>query len=610
MPAGRFPQVWDLASLLPHPSSPEFRASLEAYKQRLTELVTASRHLPAVEIANAPAWTAFLDQYGQVDAIGGDLRAFLECHCAAEAQNPIFLQLDADVAALSPQREEITTNLEFALQEADPQQLDALLTASPQLAEVAYFVRTRQKNAALRLPKEQELLAADLAVDGLHAWGRLYDRLCGNLRVTVIEKGQPVTKSVGQVAFDSPERTVRENNFHAADSAWSTISIPCTEAINHIAGTRLSVYRRAGIADHLEVPLRLNRMSRETLQTMWQVITERKGILKEFLARKAQLLGVPQLAWYDLAAPLPTLPGAADADKIPYDQACEWIIESFSRFSPDFGEFARMALEKGWIEAENRSGKRQGGFCTGFPQLKQTRIFMTYTDSADSMSTLAHELGHAYHSWVLREEPMLLQDYPMNLAETASTFAEAVLGARRLEQAQTASARLNLLEGMLSDAVAFLMNIHARFLFEDQFHRERAQGELTSERLGLLMQQAQQEAYLGALADGGWNPRFWVSKLHFYITAWPFYNFPYTFGYLLSMGVFAVGQETGPSFADQYRKLLLATGCMDAEDAVQSTLGFDLRKPDFWHKSLDIIEARVRQFTALADEIVATCSKV
>lgn len=131
---------------------------------------------------------------------------------------------------------------------------------------------------------------------------------------------------------------------------------------------------------------------------------------------------------------------------------------------------------------------------------------MTYTDSADAMSTLAHELGHAYHSWVLRDEPILLQDYPMNLAETASTFAEAVLGARRLEQSTSTSERLNMLEGMLGDAVGFLMNIHARFLFEDEFHRERAAGEVNSERLNLLMQQAQQEAYLGVLADGGWNP--------------------------------------------------------------------------------------------------------
>src|SRR5690606_22900684 len=121
-------------------------------------------------------------------------------------------------------------------------------------------------------------------------------------------------------------------------------------------------------------------------------------------------------------------------------------------FAPDFGEFARAALAGRWVEVEDRSGKRQGGFCTGFPGAKQSRIFMTYTNSPDSMSTLAHELGHAYHSHVLREEPLFLQDYPMNLAETASTFAEAVLNENSLEQCGSHSPadrarRLALLDG-------------------------------------------------------------------------------------------------------------------------------------------------------------------
>ncbi|MCI0704764.1 MAG: M3 family metallopeptidase, partial [Planctomycetia bacterium] len=257
------------------------------------------------------------------------------------------------------------------------------------------------------------------------------------------------------------------------------------------------------------------------------------------------------------------------------------------------------------IEAENRPGKRQGGFCTSFPTAKQSRIFMTYTDSADSMSTLAHELGHAYHSWVLRDEPVFLADYPMNLAETASTFAEAVLAEQRLQRAKTDYERLTLLDASLGDAVAFVMNIHARFLFESAFHVERAKGELPAERLSALMDAAQKEAYLDSLAPDGWNPRFWVSKLHFYITCLPFYNFPYTFGYLLSLGVYAVGREAGPEFPEQYRKLLIATGCRDAEDAVQSTLGFDLRKPDFWEKSLSLIAERVSQFTTLADAVLA-----
>lgn len=229
---------------------------------------------------------------------------------------------------------------------------------------------------------------------------------------------------------------------------------------------------------------------------------------------------------------------------------------------------------------------------------------MTFTNTPDSMSTLAHELGHAYHSWVLRDEPLLLQEYPMNLAETASTFAEAVLGDRRLADAESAESKLAILDNMLSDAVAFLMNIHARFLFEDRFHVERREGELSAGRFSELMLEAQKDAYLDALDPDGWYPGFWISKLHFYISGWPFYNFPYTFGYLLSQGLYALASDAGPDFPQQYRDLLIATGNRETEEAVGSTFGYDLRQPDFWNRSLDIVESRVNEFVRLAEPFV------
>ena len=195
---------------------------------------------------------------------------------------------------------------------------------------------------------------------------------------------------------------------------------------------------------------------------------------------------------------------------------------------------------------------------------------------------------------------MFLQEYPMNLAETASTFAEAVLGERRLESSESTAERMSILDGMLSDATTYLMNIHARFLFEDAFHCERSDGELSTERFSELMLASQQEAFQNALADDGWYANFWVSKLHFYITELPFYNFPYTFGYLLSLGVYALADEFGSEFPDRYRQLLIATGCQDTEQAVESTLGYDLTGPEFWNKSIDVIEQRVEQFADLA----------
>lgn len=594
---GRYPLTWELDSLYPHPETDEFRAVVDALKSALTGLATESDSLPAVSDNDdsSATWGDFLERFATANAEFISVDSFVACHAAADAANRTFQAYEGELSALSPLRSQIETNMEFALQAANDETYQAFVSGHDGLAANRYFLDVSRRSASLRLPKEQELLAADLEVDGLRAWGRLYDRISSEVRVTVMERGEVVEKSPGQIQFDSPLRSVRQNNFFAYSKAWSGIADTCADGLNHIGGSRLTKYRRLGV-DHLAAPLSLNHMQRETLDTMWSTISDRKSCLADYLKMKAQLLGLDRLAWYDLQAPIPG--DSADAE-LPYDTACDLTIDALTQFSPEFGDFARMSIEKRWIEVEDRPGKRQGGFSIDMPTRSESRIFMTYTGNVDSMSTLAHEIGHSYHTWVLREEPTLLRDYPMNLAETASTFAEAVLGENRLAASESRHEKLDLLDRMLGDAVAFLMNIHARFIFDDQFHVRRADGELSADEFNELMVTAQREAYLDALADDGWYPGFWISKLHFYIAGWPFYNFPYTFGYLLSLGAYSVAKDSS-DFPEQFRKFLIATGCSDTEDAVQSTLGYDLQSREFWDRSLDVVEERVRQFVDLA----------
>ncbi|MDA1014506.1 MAG: M3 family oligoendopeptidase [Planctomycetota bacterium] len=597
----KYDPTWELNSLLPHPATDDFSGRLTQIDSDLRKLADTTAVLPVATNASAVVeqWTKVLIAYEKVITQLDDVGSFIGCHAAADAENKLYQQIEARLAALRPYAERISTDIEFGLKECDDDTFERFIDSKPELQAVGFFLRDQRLNAAHRLPKPMEALAADLDVDGIHAWGRLYDRVSSEIRVQVMEHGAIVEKSPSQVSWDSAERTVRQNNYFATDRAWNSIADTCADALNHISGSRLTRYRRLGVSDHLDAPLRHNRLQRKTLDTMWSAVSDRKSVLKSYLDAKARLLGLEQLAWYDLQAPLPA---RTDTGKISYDDACNLVIDTMGRFSPEFGDFCRRAIQDRWVEAEDRSGKRQGGFCTYLPTARQSRIFMTFTNSQDSMSTLAHELGHAYHSFVLRDQPRLLQSYPMNLAETASTFAEAVLGENRLNVAKTDHEKMVILDGMLADSVGFLMNIHARFLFEDNFHHERASGEVTPDRLRELMSDAQQDAYLDSLAEGG-NPNFWISKLHFYISELPFYNFPYTFGYLLSLGMFALAGEDD-AFPERYRRLLIATGCHDTETAVQSTFGLDLTEPDFWNTSLDVVARRADEFVKLAEAAV------
>lgn len=598
---GKYAVTWDLDSLLAHPETAQFKEIFEAYRKDLEKAAADSEKLEPLSKTSLKVWEEYVPRLSMLMSRSEDVHAFIGCHAAADAENKLFQQIEGQLAAVSPLRSQIFTNLEFALQKSSDADYSACMAASQPLRSIGFFLDECRRSAKFRLPKEQELLSADLAVDGIMAWSRLYDRISGALKVEVMEKGEIVRKSPGQVTFDSPERAIRQNNYFAASKAWRSIADTCADAINHIAGTRLVKYRRLGVQDHLDLPLRYNRLKRQTLDTMWKCVSERKKTLAAYFDRKAKLLGQEKLAWYDQTAPLPKGPG--ENSQIGYDEACDTIVSTFSAFSPHMGEFAKRAVVDRWIEVENRGGKRQGGFCTGFPTKQESRIFMTYTNSADSMSTLAHELGHAYHSYVLKEQPYLLQDYPMNLAETASTFAEAVLAEHRLKTAKTTTEKLSLLDHALSDAVAFLMNIHARFLFENRFYVERKSGEVSTERLSELMLEAQKEAYLDVLDAEGWNPLFWASKLHFYIGGLPFYNFPYTFGYLLSQALFAIAPKVGPEFPDRYRQLLVLTGCRETEDAILESLGFDPAEPELWNLALDVVEGKVKQFVELSDGV-------
>jgi oligoendopeptidase F len=328
---------------------------------------------------------------------------------------------------------------------------------------------------------------------------------------------------------------------------------------------------------------------------MWKVISENKQQLVKYLDRKAEIIGVDKLCWYDIEAPI----GDSNST-VTYQEGAQFILQQFEQFGPVLTDFTKMAFEQKWIEAEDRPGKAPGGFCTGFPESNQSRIFMTYSGTPSNISTLAHELGHAFHSYVMKDVHPLNCDYAMNVAETASTFAEMIVADAAVKQAKDKTERLALLEDKLQRSVALLMNIHARFLFETAFYEERKRGVVSAERLSELMVAAQKEAYCDSLNE--YHPHFWASKLHFYITDVPFYNFPYTFGYLFSLGIYAKSLEEGKSFENQYIELLKDTGSMSVEDLAAKHLSVDLTKKEFWEKAVSIAVNDVDEFLQLTNK--------
>ncbi|MUK90274.1 M3 family oligoendopeptidase [Ornithinibacillus sp. L9] len=590
-----YSQTWDLDVIFPGGSeSKEFQTYLRTVQDEIKKLGTS---VDDFDPGNSETRTTKLVNITkQLESTMKKLResfAFISCLSAQNVKDGAANLLVGKRSALKAEMDAVKTNFDQKLVELDDEAWDELIT-DERLHELSFVLSETRNKAKELLSGDQEVLINDLAVDGYHAWGQMYETIVGNMTVEIEEDGQVNSYSVGQAAnkMSNPDREVRKHVFEQISKAWSDHADLFGQTLNHLAGFRLQTYKHRGWENVLKEPLAINRMEEETLHAMWTAISNNKQHFVKFLNKKAELLGLDKLSIYDVNAPI-----SKSVKKSSYTEGANFIVDHFREFSPKMADFAEMAFEKRWIEAEDRPGKRPGGFCTSFPDSEQTRVFMTYSGTTSNISTLAHELGHAYHQHVMNDIHGLNQGYAMNVAETASTFAEMIVADASVKSAQNKEEKQALLEDKIGRSVAFFMNIHARFLFETRFYEERKQGLVSVERLNELMIEAQKEAYSDAL--GEYDPNFWSSKLHFHITGVPFYNFPYTFGYLFSLGIYAHAVEKGGSFEDDYIALLRDTGSMKVEDLAKKHLNVDLTKPNFWEEAIALCVKDVEEFVTL-----------
>ncbi|WP_085521139.1 M3 family oligoendopeptidase [Tuberibacillus sp. Marseille-P3662] len=597
--------TWDLDAIFTDGSeSQSFRAFLSTLKQDVASFYDRLNKATAPKsVDEADAFKHDINMFQDLTARLGEAESFIGCLRAQNIYDKKAVELSATLKSIDAEYQSCETLLEQHIAAIPGDVWSDLLQEKP-LNPYSYILNEKRQDAHEQLPSDQEQLIHALSVDGYHGWSDMHDSIVGETTITYNDpvKGEQ-NLSVGQAdnLLSDSDRSVRQAVADSWEEAWRKQEDLLAQTLNSLAGFRLNVYDKRGWDHVLKEPLTINRMSESTLNAMWQVIETYKPKVVEYLQTKAKYMGLDQLSWTDVEAPL----DSTDT-KMSFDEGAEFIIEKFNNFNPDMARFAKHALEHRWVEAEDRSGKEPGGFCTSFPLSEESRIFMTYSGTPGNVSTLAHELGHAYHSHVMQDMATLNQDYPMNLAETASTFAENIVADAAIRSASTDSEQLALLDDKLQRAVAFFMNIHARFLFETRFYEERKNGFVNAERLNELMVQAQKDAYKDALAD--YHPHFWASKLHFYITEVPFYNFPYTFGYMFSMGIYARAAEEGPAFAEKYDALLRDTGSMKVEDLAVKHLGVDLTQPDFWEGAAKQVAQDVDTFIDIIRNIDASTS--
>ncbi|MEZ9577502.1 M3 family oligoendopeptidase [Vibrio sp. F13] len=533
------------------------------------------------------------------------INTFANCHASVDATHTEAKALLGRVAKLNSEMSQAFSPYEDTLIHAEPEFIDAVLEhESADVAGQRFAIESSRKLSSSRLSVAEEQLLAAMKVDGRDAWGRLYDNLTGSLKLSLKLDGEEEALGFSQAAslLYGSEFDKQEPAWRAVQGAMKTHQESFASILNALAGWRLTENKkRSKISDvhFLDPSLHGSRIVPETLDTMMSVAKANRAVGQKAGLLMARVHGLDEMKPWNHLAAMPPL-GDAESKVYPFDEAIDVIKTAFAEVNPEMADFVALMVDNGWIDAAPAANKRLGAYCTKFAATRTPLVFMTWSGSRSDLMTLAHELGHAFHNWVMKDMPLCQTRYPMTLAETASIFAENIVRDHLLKQAQTRNEKLEMLWEELSSSLALMVNIPVRFEFEKAFYEQREKGELTAQQLCDLMETTWKEWYGDAMTEA--DPYFWASKLHFSISQVSFYNYPYLFGYLFSKGVYAQRDAKGEQFYGDYVSLLRDTGSMMAEEVVQKHLGMDLTQADFWQQSIDMVKVQIDEFERLLDQ--------
>ncbi|MBA5762978.1 M3 family oligoendopeptidase [Vibrio sp. 404] len=530
------------------------------------------------------------------------INTFAQCYGSIDATSSQAKALIGKLAKLSSELSQSYTPYQETLANESLEFIqDVLDHESGDVYGQAFQIACDRKIANTKLSVAEEQLLSAMQVDGRDAWGRMYDNITGALQIE-LDSGETIGFSQAASLLYGTDFAKQESAWRGIQKAMSIHQESFAAILNALSGWRQTEYQKRSYqkdVHFLDPSLHQSRILPATLDAMMETTKQHRDIGQKAGRLMAKVHGLTEMTPWNHIAGMPSLTDD-EPQYYHFDDAIEVIKAAFAGVDQEMADFVTLMVENGWIDAEPTPNRRLGAYCTKFAATRSPLVFMTWGGSRSDLMTLAHELGHAFHNWVMRDMPLCQTRYPMTLAETASIFAENIVRDYLLSKAESREEQIEMLWEELSSAYALMINIPVRYEFEKRFYEQRQEGELSAEQLCQLMSDTWKEWYGDSMSEA--DPYFWASKLHFSISEVSFYNYPYLFGYLFSKGVYAQRESKGEQFYADYVELLRDTGSMMAEDVVERHLGMDLTQVDFWQQSIDMLNEKLTQFEALLSQ--------
>ena len=589
---------WSLKELYTSFNSEEFQEDMEC----LTEVIEEINKWTEIIIKDTDCAKVKLEGYVERFSVLADLitkiGSFIELSISVNTKDEEALRYSDILEKKLTKIVEAETKLNKWISSIE--NIDEVINESILLKDHEFILKEIVEKSKYLLTDREEAIIANMQNTGSNAWGKLKDNLISTLKVEINEDGKikeyPLTV-VLNMAYDKDEK-VRKRAYEAEIASYTKIEEGVAAALNGIKGEVLTICEFRGYKSPLEQTLVNSRMDEKSLNVMIEAMKESMPKFRQYLKRKAEILGHKNgLPFYDMYAPI-----VESEMEFDYEKGKKFVVDKFRTFSDNLANFAQKAMDNNWIDVMPKEGKVGGAFCAGIHYLGESRILLNYGNSFSDVVTMAHELGHGFHGECLKGESVLNTEYPMPIAETASTFCETIVKKAAIKEADKITA-LAILESEISDCNQVIVDIYSRFLFEKSLFEARKESALTVDQIKKLMLDAQREAYGDGLDPEYLHPYMWTWKPHYYYANSNFYNFPYAFGLLFAKGLYAEYLKKGSEFSSEYENLLSITGKYNIAD-ITKEVGIDIHNKEFWKSSLRTIEEDIDKFMQLSKELL------
>ena len=483
---------------------------------------------------------------------------------------------------------------DLEIQAIGQDRMDAML-ANPVLQKYKHYINQVRVSTAYTLSEKEEVILEETANTGVRAWVRLFEEVLAQHEFNF---ENPKTGSVDKLSeseilnlLRSPDRAVREAAGNGFSEGLGKLSHVLTYIFNNILldkkiDNKLRDRPYAEHSRHME-----NELQKPTVDLVMRLCKEKQDLVARYYRVKREIMGLPELTHIDRYAPL-----FETKEQISYDDARTLIIEAFGQFSGEMSQRADEFFDKNWIDAEPRTGKTGGAFCSYNPPDTHPVIMRSYLNKMDNVMTLAHELGHGVHASLSRAQSYFNFHGTLPLAELASIFGEQVVFDRLVKEASEGD-KLALYAEKIEGTFASVFRQAAMFRFEQRCHNlRREEGELNAEEIGAVWQDELQGMFGDSVKMGDQHSAWWSYVGHFIFA--PFYVYAYSFGELLSMSLYSRAQKEGPEFEAKYIKMLEMGGSKTPEE-LMAFVGVNLDDEAFWLGGFEAIESMISTFEGL-----------